>query len=231
MQLPTDAQIQERFDDLPKLVQDAIQSADMPRALQDIGALHNLHINQLGALEDEALLVMLGFANPATFSERVQSALRVDESSAGAIAAEVSERLFVPIRHAMREYMEERLRHPAQSPALHAPPPVIPSPPATPAAQPHAAASAPPAASMISSFGARQVAAAPQPTVIPAKGGGKTIMPPSAMPVVHPLDAMLTKPTMTTPTIADFSMPGALSTPQTPANKQYVRDPYREAIE
>lgn len=215
MQFPTDREIQERFDDLPRAVQDAIQSADMASALQAVGAGHGLHVDQLGSLEDEALLVMLGFSNPAAFPERVRASLGVDDNTSTSIAAEVSERLFMPIRAAMREYMEERLKR---------------------AEEQKTRGIELPTRSVKTGF-EHSVSTAPAPTQpppstdIPETGGGKTIMPSSTQPVLHPAEAMLAKPTVTTPAITDFSAPGALQTPKTTAIKQYVVDPYHEPVE
>lgn len=214
MQRPSDREIQERFDDLPHEVQQAIQSADMTAALTAVGSAHGLHIDQLGALEDEALLVMLGFGNPAEFPSAIQTALRLDADTADQVASEVSERLFVPIRTAMREYMEERLKRSAQRTTSNA-------------QQATGELSTPLGKT---GFG-RPPAVSSTPTAVPAAAGGKTILPSSASPVLHPIDAMLAKPTMTTPAITDFSAPGALQTPKTPATKQYANDPYREPVE
>src|SRR5690348_3202956 len=109
MRMPSEQDISERFGDLPVDVQQAIQSADMTSALKDIGANYQLHIDQLGSLEDEALLVMLGFSSPAAFPDRVAAALGMDKGTAAVIASDLSEKLFVPIRASMRAYMEARL--------------------------------------------------------------------------------------------------------------------------
>ncbi|MGH7141278.1 MAG: hypothetical protein ACREGH_01425 [Minisyncoccia bacterium] len=209
MNLPSQEEIQSRFGELPEDVKRAIQSADMAAALEEVGAAHGFHIDQLGALEDEALLVMLGFSNPADFPERVAGALHVDANTAAAVAGELSEKLFVPIRDSMRSFMEARaakaetVRHPA----------AVESAPA-------AMRTAPPA-------------------IAPAPGGGKTIMPQIVQPVPHPIDRALSETRIVLPTTTDLSpapeaSPAPAAAPaasqNTPAQKPAV-DPYREPIE
>lgn len=210
--MPTEHEIQERFEELPADVQHAIQSTDMAAALTAFGGAHNLHVDQMGALEDEALLVMLGFTSPAAFPARLRAALNVSEADAAAIAGEISERLFMPIRDSMRTYIEARLKKqaageknappPSQPPAVRTPPPV-PALPSKPAAQVAAPAE-------------------PEREALSTPAGGKTIMPSTVLPTVHPADqalaaAKITLPATQTITISD--------------KKNYSVDPYREPVE
>jgi len=178
----------------------------MTMALQSVGSAHGLHVDQLGALEDETLMVMLGFNNPAEFPAQVAATLNLDEQTAEAIARELSERLFIPIRNSMRAYMEAQLKKVSE-------PAAAPSTPAAVTAAPQA----------------RPIAA--QPAIIPTSGGGKIIMPVAVQPVLHPTDSPLTAVTVTVPQVTDFSAPGALQAPSVPATQQYASDPYREPVE
>jgi hypothetical protein len=69
MEPELEKQVQARLAELPADVRAAIQSADFAKKMQAIGNGHRLHIDQLAALEDEVMLVMLGFADPAELTE------------------------------------------------------------------------------------------------------------------------------------------------------------------
>jgi hypothetical protein len=222
MQMPSDQDIQSRFEELPEDVRQAVQSADMASALQAVGATHGLHVDQLGSLEDEALLVMLGFANPAQFPDAIKNALKIDDAAARDIAREVSERLFVPIRNSMRAYMDARLKKQsgrAQSPTDSVPPAVR----GIPVAKIAVTVAAVP--TLASSSAIKPVTSNQQLVTSPAPGGGKTIMPSGIMPTIHPFDHVLSSPIITTPTTT------VISAPLSDAPKASTMDPYREPVE
>jgi hypothetical protein len=223
MHLPSDQDIQDRFDDLPQEVRAAIQSADMAAALQEVGQAHQLHLDQLGALEDETLLVMLGFANPAAFTASVKKALGADETTAAAVAEELSEKLFIPIREAMRGYMEARLKRSAQQTTndqrLTASAPAAARPATNDLQQTTEAAATEPITNN-KPLTIAQTEAPVAPTPIPKEG--KTILPSAIQPVLHPADEALLTPKITTPAITDVR---ATSMPS-----RYSSDPYREPV-
>lgn len=109
-------QIEQRLAELPADVQNAIASSDMEQKLNAIGAKHRLHIDQIGRLQDETMLIMLGFADMSTFDEALAKALAVPEEEANALAAEVSDQIFVPIRESMKAFAEKKTAAPPTSP-------------------------------------------------------------------------------------------------------------------
>ena len=110
-------QIEERLAELPADVQNAIASSDMEQKLNAIGAKHHLHIDQIGYLQDETLLIMLGFAEMSTFAEALTKALGVPAEEGKALAEEVSNQIFVPIRESMKAFAEKKSSSPAPVPA------------------------------------------------------------------------------------------------------------------
>ncbi len=195
--------IQARFEELPQDVQRAITSADADKKIQEIGVKNALHIDQIGSLSDETYLVMLGFTEPTEFAGTIAKQVKVPQDKAEAIARELSEALFVPIRQSMQEFTEERalretLAEEAKAPKTVAPvttTPVSPTPPAP------AAPSVP----------APVMPAAP----LPAKA-----------PDIHPTDMMLTQKTVS---VAPPPAPPKAPQDTTPAKPQpYKADPYRE---
>jgi hypothetical protein len=112
--------IAKRLSELPSDVQQAILSTDIGKKIQNIGATHGLHIDQLGILEDEVMLVMLGFADPNTFADNVVDHLRIPKETALQITDQIATSIFVPIRESMQAFMAKRA---ATNSASKQPPP------------------------------------------------------------------------------------------------------------
>ena len=107
MEQDLEQQIKERFAKLPPAVQQAIQSADFEGKLQAIGTKNGLHIDQVGDLQDETLLVMMGMSDPGEFAKRIEERLHLPSPKASEISGEISNEVFMPIRTSMQEFMEE----------------------------------------------------------------------------------------------------------------------------
>jgi hypothetical protein len=102
----TKDQIEQRIEELPQDVRDAALSAQLGEHLREIGQKHNLHIDQIGKLEDEAMLVMLGFFDPAQFNKQLEEQLAVTPENASAIAADVNSAVFAPIRESLMHFLD-----------------------------------------------------------------------------------------------------------------------------
>lgn len=72
MEKEFDEQIKKRLAELPVDVRQAVESVDLGEKIRAVGTRHGLHIDQLATLEDEITLVMLGFADPSEFAERLE---------------------------------------------------------------------------------------------------------------------------------------------------------------
>lgn len=99
-------QIEARLAELPEDVRNAVLSADLPAQLQEIGRRNNLHIDQIGKLQDETMLVMLGFFGLDQFDEQLTEQLGISPEAATALAQDVSTTIFVPIRESMKGLIE-----------------------------------------------------------------------------------------------------------------------------
>ncbi|KKW42983.1 MAG: Cordon-bleu protein-like protein 1 [Parcubacteria group bacterium GW2011_GWA1_56_13] len=131
--------IQARLEELPEDIRKAVQSADMDKKIQEIGAKNTLHLDQIGNLGDETYMVMLGFTDPAEFAENLAKELNLPKEKAEAVAQDVGTALFIPIRESMQQFMEERALHEAvleegKVPAVQIPPaaPVVITKPSVP---------------------------------------------------------------------------------------------------
>jgi hypothetical protein len=109
MDLDLQQQVQKRLAELPAGVQAAVHSAEVAAKIQEIGKKGKLHLDQMGKLEDEVYLVMLGFADPAEFGDTLAEALGVAPAAAAALATDVVNEIFMPIRASMQEWAEEQV--------------------------------------------------------------------------------------------------------------------------
>lgn len=104
-----DAVMQERFAKLPKVVQDAITSADVQKHLQELAKTHKLHLDQWTTLENEVMMVLLGIESTSAMQANIQKEVGVDAETATALANDISGIVFAPIR----QELERQLDHPA----------------------------------------------------------------------------------------------------------------------
>jgi len=127
-------QIEQRLDELPENIRNAVLSAETGKHIREIGQRHNLHIDQLGKLEDETMLVMLGFFDPDAFNIQLEEQLLISVQDAAAVAKDVSDEIFMPIRDSLKRFMADRHAAPAQAqPQASAPTvPTAPAPVSTP---------------------------------------------------------------------------------------------------
>lgn len=62
----------------------------------------------MSKLEDEVYLVMLGFADPAEFADVLADELKLAPAASVALATEISNEIFMPIRASMQAWTEEQ---------------------------------------------------------------------------------------------------------------------------
>jgi hypothetical protein len=96
--------VKERFQSLPKTIQDAILSSDYQNTLIEIGKKYGLTVGQLGILEQETTLVMMGLTSPNSYQSDLQSQMGagVDSSKIGGIVDEVNNKVFFAIRELLK---------------------------------------------------------------------------------------------------------------------------------
>lgn len=99
-------EIQDKFETLPKELQDAVTSPDINNKIQEIGARHELHIDQIGELVDQIGLVMLGLEKSSNFVTDTSARLSIGPKEAKAIADDINKEIFSIIREKMRDIEE-----------------------------------------------------------------------------------------------------------------------------
>ena len=97
-------QIEDRIAELPEDIQQAIGSAELEQKVQAIGAKHHLHIDSAGKLQDEVMLVMLGFEPAEQFAQHLSSELGLPSVEAAAVTEEINNEIFMPIRESMKTF-------------------------------------------------------------------------------------------------------------------------------
>ena len=238
----TKDQIEQRLAELPDDVREAVLSAELGNHVRTIGQAHGLHIDQIGKLEDETMLVMLGFFEPNQFNTQLEQQLLIPAADAATLAAEISEQVFAPIRASLEGFMrtkrsetpDVRMPSSVSAPAVTEIPPTpiaitkidspapaitpsvsqVPTPPIQPISQPAPVAPVIPPPVSIST-----PPSMPSPAPIP-------VVPPITAPSMPAAEKMLTEKTA-----AIAPTPAPTPHGDTSVKPIYKTDPYREPIE
>ncbi|MBI2097831.1 MAG: hypothetical protein HYT46_02790 [Candidatus Vogelbacteria bacterium] len=91
------------FERLPEVIQKALGSIDLHGIMRKIGAEQKLRIDQMGMLDDEVGLVMVGETRPEDFLSHIKTRLLIDQTAAESIGREVNEQIFLPIRESLQK--------------------------------------------------------------------------------------------------------------------------------
>jgi len=93
-----DKELKERFKQLPKVIQDAILSADVEKRLRALADSKQLHLDQWGSLENEVQLTLMGFQEPEDLAKNIEANVGVTAEMASQLAQEINTAVFLPIR-------------------------------------------------------------------------------------------------------------------------------------
>lgn len=83
---------------LPKVIRDAIDSADIAARLRGMAEKHRLHVDVWELLENEVRLTLLGFEDAANLAKNIEKELGVPAADAESLALDINESVFEPIR-------------------------------------------------------------------------------------------------------------------------------------
>lgn len=127
-----------RFKELPKVVQDAILSADMEKHLRELAGTHKLHLDQWASLENEVMYTMLGFEPIERLAENVEKNVGTTHETALQLTEDISRIVFAPVRQELERVLAEHQKDPGFSDAVLAQtiPAVAPVAPGTPPSPP-----------------------------------------------------------------------------------------------
>lgn len=107
--------VQERYTELPADIRQAVESADLDAHIQTIGNKHRLHLDQMEALQDETLLVMLGFNDPSSFVNKLVAGLGLSQTQAEGVATDINNEVFAPIRESLKKFHAQPASVPANT--------------------------------------------------------------------------------------------------------------------
>ncbi len=121
------SQLAARFAQLPKVVQDAILSADVEAHMRELSAKHQLHFDQWAMLENEVMFALLGMQPIEQLAANIEKQVGVEHEVAIALADDVSRIVFAPIRlelvHNTAESLGAQVQNTAPVPPGTPPPP------------------------------------------------------------------------------------------------------------
>jgi hypothetical protein len=96
-----DQELIKKYSALPEDVKKAIESSDVSQKIQDIGRKYSLHMDQIGALDDEIGAVMTGAIHPDEFVDTIEEKLNIDTDKAISITTDVNLDIFQAIRESL----------------------------------------------------------------------------------------------------------------------------------
>lgn len=100
--------LDEHFQKLPQIVQDAITSADVEKHLHELSKTHQLHFDQWQELETEVMTALMGLKPVSALEGNIKKYVRVNDETARALAEDISRVVFAPIRSELDRFLSER---------------------------------------------------------------------------------------------------------------------------
>ena len=94
--------IKEKFDALPENIQEIILSSNYQDTLIKIGQQYNLNIEQMGILERETTMAMMGLTPLKDFETELTRELNIDKEKGSKIVADINEKVFLKIRDLLK---------------------------------------------------------------------------------------------------------------------------------
>ncbi len=109
-------ELEERYQKLPRILQEAIFNVDVANKIFALGRRFNLTIEKIGFVAEEVGYVILGFTKPEKFTEVLADRLGAGREEATKIAQEIDQRIFLPLREALKEAHGIDMREQPQTP-------------------------------------------------------------------------------------------------------------------
>lgn len=101
--------IKEKFDSLPLSIQEVILSTHYQDTLIEIAKNYQLNVEQMGVLELETTLVMMGLTPTKNFEGELSRELKIDIEKGLKIVKEINEKIFVRIRELLKIMNGEKI--------------------------------------------------------------------------------------------------------------------------
>lgn len=99
--------LDERFEKLPKEVQEAISESNYQSTLYKIAEKYKLSINQMGALEEATTKVMLSITHPDKYEAELQASINIPKDKIAELVADVNEGVLKNIRDILKSHWDK----------------------------------------------------------------------------------------------------------------------------
>jgi len=97
----TKSELVSRFELLPEEIKKVIMDAGYQKTLFDLAKTEKLTYEELGTLETETTMVLLGMTKPAEYRSELEQELKKSSAQTDSIVKAVNEQVFTPIRAAL----------------------------------------------------------------------------------------------------------------------------------
>jgi hypothetical protein len=104
-----DQQIDEYIAQLPAATRKILEDFDWVGKIQEIGDKHALLVDELGTLQIETTLTLIGLEDPANFQMNLRKRMNITDELAAALVREVNASIFLPIQEQVIESQKEKI--------------------------------------------------------------------------------------------------------------------------
>ncbi len=107
MDLEFKKKIEERMEEIPKALADAIRASGWEKIVFDLGRKHSLHVDDIGELQNELILVLVGIVHPDEFRSIVVNEIGIPSSKADVLIEEMNTQINEKIKNALKQEIGE----------------------------------------------------------------------------------------------------------------------------
>ena len=105
--------IEERLALLPPYIRSALSNINWGAEILAIGKKNGLHVDDMGTLQTETVLVLVGLVHPDEFPHNLAEQLHVPKEKINAIVTDVNEKILKTIRQSLIEFIAQENEKPA----------------------------------------------------------------------------------------------------------------------
>jgi hypothetical protein len=105
MDLEFKKKIEERFKEIPEVLAGAIKASHWESIVFDIGRRHMLHVDEIGEIQNELILVLTGIVHPDEFRRIVISEIGIPEDKADVVIEEINQQVNEKIKDSLKSVM------------------------------------------------------------------------------------------------------------------------------
>jgi hypothetical protein len=102
----TQKTIEEQMAALPQEIKTILANFDWASRSNELGQKHGIHVDQLGQLQTEILMVLIGIIPPDEFENELKTVLGLPAEKVTAIVNDANEMIFKPVRQSLVDVYE-----------------------------------------------------------------------------------------------------------------------------